>query len=225
MRFIFVVVHITSLFIFFAVWHSIIWQYHNVTTFIPLFGYAIMNNLLWTFLYVFFGGGVCVCIKLLGRRLCLSPFCRYCWTSCIPDFTLILVICDNSHCSSFLLILDIIRVFDFCQSGRNVSENCIVVLICISLITSDIEHLFIYMSISFFVGVCPVCLFGILCFLLLIYNNTYIFWMESHSVYERQIYFPGLWFSFSLCIANAVCDLFNNNFFPNPRSWRHSPLC
>lgn len=94
--------------------------------------------------------GVCVCIKLLGIGYIYPPF--------VGTAKLLMYLIHISASKQYMIISIaphsyqrlMFSELDFCQYDRDVSDNCIVVLICIVQITGDIEHLFICMS--FFYG-------------------------------------------------------------------------
>ena len=81
------------------------------------------------------------------------------------------------------------------------------VLISISLMVNEIEHLFICLlaiCTSIFFGETSVhilCLFKKLscCFLLLVVEFIFIFQITSHHIYDLQIFSSISWFDFFLC--------------------------
>lgn len=79
--------------------------------------------------------------------MCISIFCGCCQMFYTPD--------DSHFCQQRVTVLItlhshqhlVLSQFDFCQLGRNVSDNCIVFLVCFALITGDTEHFFICLPI------------------------------------------------------------------------------
>lgn len=120
--------------------------------------------------------------------MCISIFCGCCQMFCTPD--------DSHFCQQRVTVLItlhshqhlVLSQFDFCQLGRNVSDNCIVFLVCFALITGDTEHFFICLPIFWGGGECSLFLLDILSFFL----DICIIQYKYFSVYKKQISFPSL---------------------------------
>ena len=92
------------------------------------------------------------------------------------------------------------------------------VLICISLISSDVDHIFMYSSVICILSL-EKCLYkslahlkvGLFVFLLLNYDFLCVFWiLTTYQVYDLQIFSPVPWAVFSLdgflCYAGEFYD-------------------
>ena len=86
-------------------------------------------------------------------------------------------------------------------------RGLIEVLICISLVICDAEHLFMYL-LAIYMSSLEKCLFrtfahfkiGLLVCLMLSFMSCYILWiLTPHRLYHLQIFFPILWVIFLFC--------------------------
>ena len=112
---------------------------------------------------------------------------------------------ENSSCSKSSSMLIMVSLLIFSHSNR-----CVVVfhcvLICIDLMTNDVEHLFIWslaIHISYiFFGEVSVQIFSpfwerLFVFLLLSFVGSLCILDISNQIYDLQIFSSSLWFVFS----------------------------